>query len=206
MRRIINFVQIKKYFKSIKNNSIKIDTALKSSKIKINGSNNTLQIAKSIIKNININIQGSNNIITIKEECIIRNTNIIVIGSSLNLSIGKNTQIAEAEIVCGGRNSKVFIGDNVLMAHGIEIRNNDGHSIYSADGTLLNPSKDIHISNNVWLSQHTKILKGAHIGSNSVVAISAVVSSGDYPSGSILAGIPARIVKENISWGVELPI
>ena len=90
------------------------------------------------------------------------------------------------------------------MASNIELRNNDGHSIFQNE-KLINPSSNIHISNNVWICQNVKILKGTYVGSNSVVALNALVSSGTYENNVILAGIPAKIIKRNITWNKELP-
>ncbi len=203
--KIMQLFQIKNYFKVISNNSINIEHRLKKSKILVNGINNILQIGKSNLKKININISGNNNKLIIEENCHIRNLTIIIIGENLSVKLGKNTKIGEAQIVCAGNNSSIQIGDNNLFAHGIEIRNNDGHSIYNQTGVLLNPSKNIFIGNNVWLSQNVKILKGVTINENSVVAMSSIVSKGEYAKNSILAGIPAKIIKENIYWSMEIP-
>jgi acetyltransferase-like isoleucine patch superfamily enzyme len=57
------------------------------------------------------------------------------------------------------------------------------------------PSQDIVLGDDVWLGANSTILKGAKIGDGCIVAAGAVVSKGDYPAGSVLAGNPARIVK-----------
>jgi acetyltransferase-like isoleucine patch superfamily enzyme len=53
----------------------------------------------------------------------------------------------------------------------------------------------ITIGDDVWLGANCTILKGARIGSGSIVAASAVVLAGDYPERSLIAGNPARVVK-----------
>ena len=53
----------------------------------------------------------------------------------------------------------------------------------------------ITIGNNVWLAGQTAILKGVHIGDNSVVGFRAVVT-GDVPPNVIVAGNPGRIVRQ----------
>lgn len=43
------------------------------------------------------------------------------------------------------------------------------------------------------------ILKGVHIGNNSIIAAGAVVTK-DVPKNSIVAGVPAKVIKNNITW------
>jgi acetyltransferase-like isoleucine patch superfamily enzyme len=53
----------------------------------------------------------------------------------------------------------------------------------------------IAIEENVWVGGQTAILKGVTIGTNSVVAFRAVVTK-DVPPNVVVAGNPARVVKE----------
>jgi acetyltransferase-like isoleucine patch superfamily enzyme len=57
------------------------------------------------------------------------------------------------------------------------------------------PTSSIVIGDNVWLGANTTILRGAHIGDDCIVATGAVVTAGHYPKGSILAGVPAKVLK-----------
>jgi hypothetical protein len=45
------------------------------------------------------------------------------------------------------------------------------------------------------ISTHVTILAGAHLGRNTLVAANAVVRAGEYPPYSMLAGVPARVVR-----------
>lgn len=203
-KTINNFFQIKKYFKAKKNNKIDILTNLRSSRIIVQGNQNSLLIKKSDLKRLKIGIYGNNNILEIDENCMLRDTNIIMQGDNLKISIKNHCEIGGATIVCAGKDSSIRIDEYCLIASNIEIRNNDGHSIFKNE-KLINPSSNIHISNNVWICQNVKILKGAYIGSDSVIALNALVSSGTYENNVILAGIPAKIIKRNITWSKDLP-
>lgn len=204
IKKIVNFFQIRKYFKSNKNNDLKIHTLLRSSRITIKGLKNRLSIENSNIKRLKIGISGNNNIVTIHKNCMIRDLNIIMEGNNLEILIKENCEIGGATIVCCGENSSIYLDENCLLASNIEIRNNDGHIIYENE-VIINPSKNIHISNNVWICQNVKILKGTYIGSNSVIALNSLVTKGIYDNNVILAGSPAKIIKRNITWNKNRP-
>ena len=53
----------------------------------------------------------------------------------------------------------------------------------------------MHIGDNVWLGDGSVVLKGVTIGENSVVAARAIVTR-DVPANVVVAGNPARVVKE----------
>ncbi|SHE24984.1 maltose/galactoside acetyltransferase [Actinomyces glycerinitolerans] len=55
-------------------------------------------------------------------------------------------------------------------------------------------SRPINIGDDVWLGGNVTVLPGVTIGDNVVVAAGAVVTK-DVPSGSVVAGVPARIVR-----------
>lgn len=56
--------------------------------------------------------------------------------------------------------------------------------------------QEIFIGDDVWLGANSVILKGARIGSGSIVAAGAVVTGGEFPERSLIAGNPAKFIKE----------
>lgn len=67
-------------------------------------------------------------------------------------------------------------------------------------GKRINPSKDINIADRVWIGSRTSVLKGAALERDSILANGAILTTEIKQSNVIVAGIPARIVKENIKW------
>ncbi len=89
---------------------------------------------------------------------------------------------------------EIVLGDSVMMAAGSYITDSDWHEMYDRGNraTAVNP---VYIGDNVWIGDHAMVLKGVTIGENSVVAAGAVVVK-DVPANVVVAGNPAKIVKE----------
>lgn len=89
---------------------------------------------------------------------------------------------------------EIVLGDGVMLANGAYITDSDWHTLYDRTARAAAPTP-VHIGDNVWLGDHATVLKGVTIGANSVVAARAVVSK-DVPANVVVAGNPARVVKE----------
>ena len=87
-----------------------------------------------------------------------------------------------------------LIGENVAIAPEVIIRDSDDHQIVGSKKT-----SPINIGNHVWIGTRAMILKGVSIGDNSVIAAGSIVTH-DVPSNCLVAGVPAIIKKEKISW------
>lgn len=89
---------------------------------------------------------------------------------------------------------EIIIGDGTMFANGAYVTDSDWHQLY--DRTERSPRvTPVHIGPNVWLGDHSTVLKGVTIGENSVVAAGAVVTR-DVPANVVVAGNPAAVVKE----------
>jgi serine acetyltransferase len=89
---------------------------------------------------------------------------------------------------------EIILGDGVMLANGAYITDSDWHTIYDRMSRKETPTP-VHIGDNVWLGDHATVLKGVTIGDNSVVAARAVVTK-DVPANVVVAGNPAKVVKE----------
>ena len=88
----------------------------------------------------------------------------------------------------------ITIGDSVMMANGVYITDSDWHGAYDRVERPKDPTP-ISIADNVWLGDHCTILKGVTIGENSIVGSKSVVTR-DVPANVIVAGNPAKVVKQ----------
>lgn len=152
------------------------------------------------LSNTTIEIRGNCNKIIIAENCHIRGGCLWLEDNKCNLKIGKNTTIQEAHIGVSESESSVTIGEDCMLAHGIDIRCGDSHSIIDLNSNRrINYAKNIYIDNHVWIATNAQILKGVHIGKNSIVAAGSVVTK-DVPENCIVAGIPAQVKRTNVTW------
>lgn len=112
-----------------------------------------------------------------------------------NTFVGHNTSFVAAR--------KIEIGSHCLLSENVEIRDNDGHpNDYLSRRNNLPPLpesvKPVYIGNDVWIGTGVLILKGVTVGDRSIIAARSVVTS-DIPSDSIVAGVPAKIIRQNIN-------
>lgn len=123
---------------------------------------------------------------------------VVIYAINAHIIIRNNTKInGGVEIVSL---KKIDIGEGCLFAEGIIVRDNDGHK-FGTDGMISEEleSKEVTIGNHCWIGQRAIILKGVTLADNIIVGAGAVVA-GNFPSDVAVAGIPARIIKENVSW------
>jgi acetyltransferase-like isoleucine patch superfamily enzyme len=89
----------------------------------------------------------------------------------------------------------IKIGIGSAIGPNVFIQDCDGHQV-SGSETSVSP---VEIGNHVWIGAGAKILKGVSIGDGCIVAAGAVVTK-SFPRNCLLAGVPAKIVKEQIEW------
>lgn len=134
---------------------------------------------------------GSKSIISLNGVTIGRGAKLSV-GASARLTIGSNSYVTDGSRIAA--QNSITIGKNCAISFGVTIIDDDGH------GFGLPPySAPIVIEDNVWIGCNVTILKGVTIGEGSVVAAGAVVNE-SCPPHSLLAGVPARVVREGVCW------
>lgn len=123
-----------------------------------------------------------------------RGTNI-VLHDGAHLSIGNQTYLNGASVDCS---QEVTIGEYCAIAEGVKIMDNSFHPI-TKNGITKPSIAPVRIGNKVWIATNAIILPGVAIGDGAIVAAGAVVNK-NVPARSIVAGVPAKVVKENIDW------
>jgi maltose O-acetyltransferase len=110
-----------------------------------------------------------------------------------NLSIGRRSQVG---IGCHfSLNAPVTIGDNVIFGHYVHIIT-DTHAIgpgYRRCGDRV--PMPVIIGDGVWIASDVTVLPGVTIGAGSVVAGGSLLTR-SIPPNSLVAGVPARVLRE----------
>lgn len=88
------------------------------------------------------------------------------------------------------------IGNHCAISWNCTFMDTNAHKINGED-----VPKEIYIGNNVWIGAHVMVLKGAVIGNNCIVAAGSVVT-GKFADNVLIGGVPAKVIKENITWEV----
>jgi acetyltransferase-like isoleucine patch superfamily enzyme len=172
-------------------------------KFNIKGENNKIIFEKnSKINNTTIFIQGNNNTLHIKENIIIKKAVFWIEDNNNTISIEKNVSIEDAHIAVTGIEKCIVIGEDSMLSEQVIIRTGDSHAIINDSGIKINNEENVIIGKHVWLGNDVTILKGVHVGDNSIIGAKSLVTK-DIPESSIAVGIPAKIVKQNISWSRE---
>ncbi len=115
---------------------------------------------------------------------------------------GQGATAVGLSIELDGDGRSCVIGDDALISNDVWIRNYDMHAIHDlASGAQINrPACDTVIERHVWLGQDALLLNCELIGMGSIIGARALVK-GTVPRACAAAGIPARVLREGVSWG-----
>ena len=110
-----------------------------------------------------------------------------------DVMIGDHTRIGLHNTIIG----PVVIGSHVNLAQGITVTAlnhnfDDTEKRIDEQGVSTNP---VTIEDDVWIGANAVILPGVTIGNHCVVAAGAVVTK-DVPPHSLVAGVPAKVIKQ----------
>ncbi|KMK95201.1 DapH/DapD/GlmU-related protein [Rossellomorea marisflavi] len=107
-----------------------------------------------------------------------------------NISIGKDVFFNTG---CSFQDrGGIHIGDGSLIGMNVNIATlNHGLDMKTRNTTYASP---VTIGKSVWIGSGATILPGVTIGDRAVVAAGAVVTK-DVPEGTVVAGVPAKVVK-----------
>ena len=88
----------------------------------------------------------------------------------------------------------IDIGDEVMLGPNVSLLSS-GHPVEPVDRTRRITAAPIVIGSNVWIAAGAIVLQGLTIGADAVIAAGAVVTN-DVPASTLVAGVPARVIRE----------
>lgn len=119
----------------------------------------------------------------IRDQVEIGDNAVIMLGAVINIGaeIGANTMI-DMGAVLGGR---AIVGKNSHIGAGAVLAG------------VIEPAsaQPVRIGNNVLVGANAVVIEGVQVGDGAVVAAGAIVTK-DVPANTVVAGVPAKIIKE----------
>lgn len=117
-----------------------------------------------------------------------------------NASFSAKTSLGDYSGI--GSNSRIngtcTIGDYVMMGTDVVVITRN-HSFERTDIPMMHQGfekeRPVIIGNDVWIGDRVMIMPGVHVGEGSIIAAGAVVTR-DVPPYTIVAGVPARVIKK----------
>ena len=124
-----------------------------------------------------------------------------LVGSGSDIRVFKNAKLeiesgyinGYSQIVCA---KKIKIGKDVAIAREVVIRDTDAHDILYEG---YKKEKEVNIGNHVWIGAKAMIMKGVTVGDGAIIAAGAVITK-DVPARSLVAGVPAKVIKTDVEW------
>jgi acetyltransferase-like isoleucine patch superfamily enzyme len=110
------------------------------------------------------------------------------------VSIGAKTVIGQECTISAYQH--ISIGRECILADRVMLIDFD-HGVVEVERPIRVQGiykRDVRVGHNVWMGYGACVLRGVQIGENSIVGTSAVVTK-SAPANSVLAGVPARVIR-----------
>jgi len=112
-----------------------------------------------------------------------------------NASVGKDCKISSHTFICEG----VHIGDGVFIGHNVTFINDKHPRSVNPDGSMQTEEDwkvvETFVCKGASVGSSATILCGVTIGEGAIVGAGAVVTK-DVPPNSVVAGVPAKVIKK----------
>ncbi|WP_426095399.1 acyltransferase [Flavobacterium sp. DSR2-3-3] len=147
-----------------------------------------------------IKIYGNNNTIEIHKNCVIKGAKFWIEDDKKKIEMGSYSTVEENAEFATIEGCNIIIGEDCMISSEVTIRTGDSHSILNNEGIRINSSQNIKVGNHVWIGNKAVLTKGSLVSDNSIVGSGALVNKVFEIKNCIIAGVLAKVFKEQISW------
>ncbi|WP_229054878.1 hypothetical protein [Aeromicrobium sp. Leaf350] len=153
-------------------------------------------------------------------------TSLLVGGDRATVFLDRDVVLTAGEIYCGADSQVVLHGPVVatrqplidarnggsilvdgdqLWAAGVYLATDDMHRLTDrTTGERLNPfGAHIRLGRHVWLCREAVVTGHVEIGDDVCVGLRSMVRGQKVPSRTVVAGVPARVVREDTTWSFD---
>lgn len=150
-------------------------------------------------------------------------SSLLVSGAGATVLLGPESEFTAGDIYCGAGSSVIFDGGvtatreavvdarnggsilarwGQLWAANVYVATDDMHRLESLEtGVRLNPyGATIKLGRHLWLGRDVIITGHVEIGDDSVIGTRSMVRGQKIPANTAVAGVPARVIREGITW------
>lgn len=176
---------------------------LKHVEIVVRGRNNSITVGDlSTLSNCRIVITGDNNVVAIGGSARLQNLRMWLDQDDNRIEIGSRTFVRGNTFLGAIEGTAITIGEDCMFSQDIDFRTGDSHSlVVSTTGLRINKSESIRVGDHVWIARGVTCLKGVTIPSNTIIGSCSLLAGGPiFRSHTVIAGTPAREVREDVDW------
>lgn len=179
---------------------------LRGSKVENFGSNNRVLIGDlARLTGCVFHFEGSSNTIVIGNRSNCADTVFWAEGDGNTIALGEHVTLTGNDHLAALEGTRLEIGADCLIAKHVSFRTGDSHSLVKK-GTKerLNPAKDIRIGKHVWIGSNVTVLKGSVVADHCTVGANSLVCKAHDIPNCVLAGVPAKVLREDTDWVPEV--
>lgn len=121
---------------------------------------------------------------------------LVLVSDNAHLEIGHKSYINfNSTVICYDH---LTIGSNCAISWNTNILDGNAHELV-VDEVARPRTQPVVLGDRVWIGAGAIILPGVIVGDDAVVAAGSVVTA-DVPSKTVVAGNPARVIREKVTW------
>ena len=121
---------------------------------------------------------------------------LVLVSDNAHLEMGHNSYINfNSTVVCYDH---IIIGSDCAISWNTNMLDGNAHELVVGEVARAR-AQPVVIGDKVWIGTGAIILSGVTVGDGAVVAAGSVVTA-DVPGQTVVAGNPARVVREQVTW------